>query len=142
MAAGWFVTAASSVSGHEATAGTLQVARYSGSGYDSVLAASKFPTPLAWGPYGTQAEADAEKARLESSLSKGETKGGAAPAPVSGPDVLKGIDAVGHFFTELWDAALWRSLGWLALGVLLLVTGAALWLKKANYLPAAVPVPA
>ena len=45
------------------------------------------------------------------------------------------------FVGELSDWHLWASLGWLALGAILVVLGVYLWLKKADVIPAAVPVP-
>lgn len=41
----------------------------------------------------------------------------------------------------LTDGSLWRSLGWLAMGIILLIVGIMLWLKENNILPEVVPVP-
>jgi hypothetical protein len=71
---------------------------------------------------------------------------------VTGPSVVPkisnpvaGIAEVGAvlkaFFQQITRAEMWRSLGWTVLGFLLMIIGAALWLKKEGYLPDAVPVP-
>lgn len=52
---------------------------------------------------------------------------------------------IGHWIGEavahLLDVHMWRSIGWIVLGAVLLIIGILLWLKKENYLPSAVPVP-
>ena len=48
---------------------------------------------------------------------------------------------IGAFYDAVTDGKMWRSLGWLLLGAILLILGIMLWLKKENYLPSAVPVP-
>jgi len=49
--------------------------------------------------------------------------------------------ALKSFYSAVTDGKMWRSLAWILLGMLLMVTGILLWLKKENYLPSAVPVP-
>jgi hypothetical protein len=59
---------------------------------------------------------------------------GSQSGPLSGnigvPDPLSGIDAVGHFFSDLTHGDFWRSLGWIALGIALILLGLAIWLRK------------
>jgi uncharacterized membrane protein YedE/YeeE len=50
-------------------------------------------------------------------------------------------DALSAFFAAVTDVYMWRSLGWLALGIVLLFAGAALWLKKEGALPSVIPLP-
>jgi hypothetical protein len=50
-------------------------------------------------------------------------------------------DDLAAFFADLTDKKTWISLGWLALGILLLFLGAALWLKKEGALPSVIPLP-
>jgi hypothetical protein len=45
------------------------------------------------------------------------------------------------FLEHLADGKMWRSLGWLALGVLLIAMGLILWLRKSGAIPGVVPVP-
>ncbi len=45
------------------------------------------------------------------------------------------------FLEAITDWHLWASLGWIALGAIMMTAGAVLWLKKSQYLPSAVPVP-
>ena len=62
---------------------------------------------------------------------------------VSNP--LAWLGAIAHWIGEavahILDVHMWRSIGWIVLGVVLMVAGILLWLKKENYLPSAVPVP-
>lgn len=62
---------------------------------------------------------------------------------VSNP--LAWLGAIAHWIGEavahILDVHMWRSIGWIVLGVVLMVAGIILWLKKENYLPSAVPVP-
>lgn len=61
------------------------------------------------------------------------------PNPLSGLAAIAA--ALAKFVGYLGDVAMWRSLGWLLLGVIMVIAGILLWLKKENYLPSAVPVP-
>jgi hypothetical protein len=45
-------------------------------------------------------------------------------------DAEKGIDVAVRFFQVLTDGAMWRSLGWLTLGLVLFGLGLALLLRK------------
>jgi hypothetical protein len=52
-----------------------------------------------------------------------------APTPPSIPDPLAGIaGALAAFFGALTDGKLWRSLGWVLLGILLMLLGVVLWI--------------
>jgi hypothetical protein len=59
------------------------------------------------------------------------------------PNPLSGIDRVGAVleagYKRITDAAMWRSIGWLLLGLALIVIGIRLWLGK-TAVPAAPPV--
>lgn len=52
------------------------------------------------------------------------------------------LGAIGHWIGELvahlTDAAMWRSIGWLALGILCIFTGVLLWIKQTS---GSLPVP-
>jgi hypothetical protein len=71
---------------------------------------------------------------------------------VTGPSVapnltnpVGGIFEVGAvlkaFFQQITRVEMWRSLGWIALGVVMIIVGASLWLRKEGFIPDAVPVP-
>ena len=64
-------------------------------------------------------------------------------APVLAPitNSVSAWGAIVAFLEAMTDWHLWASLGWVVLGVGMIITGAVLWLKKAGYLPSAVPVP-
>jgi uncharacterized membrane protein YccF (DUF307 family) len=78
------------------------------------------------GPYATQAAADAAIPAIQA----------AAPAPGAGQQVT-GVnfgsvqDALTAFYRTVTDGKLWRSLGWLLLGVVLLFTGIGLLIGPA-----------
>lgn len=52
------------------------------------------------------------------------------------PNPLSGIGAVAHWIgkavLDITDAAMWRSLGWLALGALLVIAGIYLWFRTSG----------
>ena len=45
------------------------------------------------------------------------------------------------FLDALTDPSMWRSLGWILLGAVLVIAGIYLWLKDAGIIPNVVPVP-
>ena len=55
------------------------------------------------------------------------------------------LTAPAQVAVKIWDTlsdvTMWRSLGWLFLGIIMLFIGAALWLKKEGALPSVVPLP-
>jgi hypothetical protein len=110
---GWFVVAGELVTA-KVGGGTLDVEHYSGADYEAVLKATKFPTPLAWGPYSTEAEADAEKAKLDKTPPKD-----VQTVPKSDPSGL-GIDTIGDFFHRLTEAATWERVAEAVAGGLLI----------------------
>jgi hypothetical protein len=63
------------------------------------------------------------------------------------PNPLSGIDRAGAvaeaFFKRLTDAAMWRSLGWIVLGLTLMIMGLRLWAGRTALPapPSVVPVP-
>jgi hypothetical protein len=61
------------------------------------------------------------------------------------PNPLSGLAAIGAALAKavgyLSDLSMWRSLGWLLLGAVLIILGIVLWLKKENFLPSVVPLP-
>lgn len=96
---------------------------------------------VAAGPFSTRAEALAAEGKLDAGgtpQAPGAT-GFSIPNPLHGVDELAG--AVTGFFRVITDAALWRSLGWLLLGLALMVMGLVLWLRKSGVIPDVVPVP-
>jgi hypothetical protein len=78
-----------------------------------------------YGPYKTKAEADARLKEIRSPIT-----------PPSIPNPLSGIGAVGHWIGDivehLTDTAMWRSLGWMWLGIMLVVTGIYLWFRTSS----------
>lgn len=88
------------------------------SGYQTVL--GPFPTRAAAEPFASK------PAPLP--------KGGSATPPI--PNPLSGIGAVAHWLgkavLDITDAAMWRSLGWLALGALLVIAGIYLWFRTSS----------
>ncbi len=92
------------------------------------------PTPLlhdiSWqitgGPYNTEKEATSAIPAIQK----------AKPAPgalAQAVPQLKGLEGIAHiigdFFSGITDGKMWRSLGWLLLGILILFAGTALWAK-------------
>lgn len=69
-----------------------------------------------------------------------------APAQAFG-DIASGLGLteighyVGDFVTHLTDGAMWRSLGWLALGLVLMIVGILMLLRKQDLIPDVLPVP-
>jgi len=60
-------------------------------------------------------------------------------------DTLSGIARVGDvlqaFYENITDGKMWRSLGWLVLGLVFIIGGVVLWMKNSNLLPDVVPIP-
>ena len=85
----------------------------------AVQAATK-PANAIGGPYATQAEA--EKAIIAHNSQ-----------PPKLPNPLSGIDRAGAvleaFYKNLTDGKMWRSLGWIALGIVLIIAGIMMWMK-------------
>lgn len=61
------------------------------------------------------------------------------------PNPLSGIDRIGAvveaFFRAVTDVKFWRSLGWILLGIIMLVVGIRIWMGKPLLPQAPVPVP-
>jgi hypothetical protein len=75
----------------------------------------------------------------------GSGAGGFAANPAAIQNPLSGLAAIGAALAKLVgylsDLALWKSIGWLLLGGVLILAGVLLWLKKADVLPNVVPLP-
>jgi hypothetical protein len=85
--------------------------------------------PVVRGPYNTQADAEkAAKAAVGSGSGSISTQG-----PVVTGNPLDALGEIAHWagviVTALTDVHLWISLGWIALGLVLIGVGAGLWLK-------------
>lgn len=85
--------------------------------------------PTVRGPFNTQADAEkSAKASVGSGSGSISTQG---PVVTSNP--LDALGEIGHWagviVTALTDVHMWVSLGWLALGLVLIVMGLLLWLK-------------
>jgi hypothetical protein len=91
---------------------------------------SQYPTRTA-GPYATRADAQMASGRLDQGAGAGSSALQAA-GPKIGTTLggLTGWDAIKVFVGELSDGAMWRSAGWLILGVALMIGGVALWVKQ------------
>lgn len=91
--------------------------------YQAIESAKK-PAGSVAGPFATKAEADSWIAKQEGKF------------PISIPNPLSGIGAVGHWIglavEHLSDGAMWRSLGWLALGAFLVIAGIYLWFRTSS----------
>jgi hypothetical protein len=111
---GWFVVAGELVTA-KVGGGILDVEHYSGNDYVNVLRATKFATPLAWGPYTTEADAEAEKAKLDAKPPKD-----VQTVPKSDPALLPGLDTIGDFFHRLTEAATWERVAEAVAGGLLI----------------------
>jgi hypothetical protein len=97
------------------------------------------------GPFATQAAAE-QAVRTKKGVtppSTGATLETGVPSGV--PNPLSGLAAIAaalaKFAGYLGDISMWRSLGWLLLGAVMIILGILLWLKKENFLPSVVPVP-
>jgi hypothetical protein len=78
------------------------------------------------GPYPTKAAAVAAIPAIQSSSP---APGTAAQATgISVPSFGDVASALSAFYAKVTDGKMWRSLGWLALGVLLIIFGLVLWL--------------
>lgn len=71
----------------------------------------------------------------------GQTAAGVGGVAQSAATTSGFFGTVASFLTAMTDWHLWASLGWLALGVGLVIAGLWLWLKRAGVVPDAVPVP-
>jgi hypothetical protein len=96
------------------------------------------------GPYLT--EADAEHAAPQGSSGSTKVATGVTPAVNDLPEnPLSFLGEIGHwigvFVTDITDVYMWISLGWIALGLLLLVLGVVWLLRKTGIIPNTVPVP-
>lgn len=97
------------------------------------------------GPFNTQQDAQKFLDGLKT------TPGGSDIAPSGGidlphlPNPLSGIERAGKVLESAYkmitDAAMWRSLGWIILGVILIIAGIYLFLKKQDLIPDVVPIP-
>jgi len=77
------------------------------------------------GPFKTRADAQNAEQQRRQKIAKTEQAGS---LPNLNP--LSGIEAgFTGFFNVLTDGKMWRSLGWIALGIVLLAMGISLWLK-------------
>lgn len=140
MASGWFVLSSAGSPGRSAI--------YHASGQDyallAVLAAGGNDQPAviggtSWditgGPFGSEAEA--KSASPGSPVITGSVTGGTPPTPSVNPfadiaDTAHALAGIGAFFAGAWkiatDGKMWRSLGWLLLGIVLMLAGIALWI--------------
>ena len=88
------------------------------------------------GPYSTQAKANAalpaiQKANPAPGDVQQVTAGGQANAAAGGGVNFGSVEAaLGAFYDKATDGKMWRSLGWVALGILLMIAGVALLLKN------------
>lgn len=102
------------------------------------------------GPFKSKAAADASITQHQKTNPHGSsvTYSHESPQQQAGlpiPNPLSGIDQIGAdleaFYKVLTDGKMWRSLGWILLGLMLLIGGIVLWMKKGNLLPDVVPIP-
>lgn len=79
-----------------------------------------------FGPFATRAEAQKVAATTGKPLEP-------AKPPISIPNPLSGIGAVGHWLGEAVlhaiDLPMWRSIGWIVLGAILVMAGIYLWFR-------------
>lgn len=96
-----------------------------------VVEDSAKPNATSHGPYTTKAAAQAEADTLNSK-GPGSDSGSVAAQAISSfvPGAGGLIAEVTAFLKDLGDASTWKSLGWMALGAVLLIIGIALWVGK------------
>lgn len=88
------------------------------------------------GPYASQAEANAAIPSIQQqNPAPGEfqqiTAGGEAPAAAGGGVNFSSIqNALTAFYDVLTNGKMWRSLGWLLIGIIILIIGIALWVGR------------
>lgn len=99
------------------------------------------------GPYKTLAEAEKAFPGGKSGTTpppKGEPPPTVSDQPTPIPDPLNALSQVAAAIRAFWDAVtngpMWRCIGWIILGLVLLLTGIRLWLGK-PMLPSVIPVP-
>lgn len=116
----WWVIATSTLNGKPYQAATFQgtKAAASGAGAGGIIS----------GPYSTQAAA---AAALSSWQQKAAAAGG-APATAVGPvGAFSSVqNALSGFYDVITNGKMWRSLGWVILGILLMISGLGLLLKN------------
>lgn len=103
------------------------------------------------GPFKTKAEADASITKHQKETPHGSTVTYSHESPQQQAGVpglsnpLSGIDQIGAdleaFYKDITDGKMWRSLGWLVLGLTLVIAGIFLWLKGSNLIPDVMPIP-
>ncbi len=137
MSSAWFVVEESTHSGRDPGIGPYKIKgpyRRGTSIYNAMLAFVRAGT--AKGPYRTRAAAQAEWSKLGGkgthattpSVTQQGTSGAAINSAVE--NVVPGLAGISAFLEHLSDGAMWRSIGWIALGVVLLMLGLMLWLRK------------
>jgi hypothetical protein len=105
------------------------------------------PTPnlhdISWqivgGPYATEAAANTALPGIQANTPAPGALAQAVPQ-IAG---LEGIAKIfGDFFSGITDGKMWRSLGWLLLGILIFLIGLAMWIgKEATPLLKHLPIP-
>lgn len=87
------------------------------------------------GPFATRAAAEAQKKADTAAQASGTETGSGGTGTSPNPKTNINIDplaAIGGsleaFFTALTDGKMWRSLGWILLGILLMIVGVVLWI--------------
>lgn len=85
--------------------------------------------PVVRGPFSTQADAEKSAKGAVGSGSNSISEQG----PVAGGNPLDALGEIAHWagviITNLTDVHMWISLGWMALGLILITMGILLWLK-------------
>jgi hypothetical protein len=109
----------------------------------SVVASATTPGNVDSGPYATKAEADAA---LSNATASGANPVSGIAANVSIPNPFSWVGAIAHWVGDLvghlTDAAMWKSIGWMTLGIVLVIMGILLWVKQnAASGPMPVPIP-
>jgi hypothetical protein len=123
----WWLVATSSENGQP-----FNVIAFQGTQAQAQAADSSGLTAGGWplGPYASQAGADAAAVKATGKVA-GNSPGLSSPNPVTDveqpfADVASALSA---FYDKLTDGKMWRSLGWLLLGIALMIAGIALLLK-------------
>lgn len=81
------------------------------------------------GPYATEADANAAIPGIEqSNPAPGALSQAGIPNPIAGLEAVARI--IGDIGRAVTDGKMWRSLGWILLGVIVFGFGLVLWLKK------------
>lgn len=105
----------------------------------------KYKTDPLYGPFKTKEDADKFAKDHQLNGIFGGSLGGSQSNVIGDIGKITGIQQIGaafeSFYRILTDGKMWRSLGWIILGLIFIISGIFLWLKNSNILPTSLPIP-